>query len=314
MQLDKISCENHSFSSKLSTNREQQLIVYSHNGSELTQPTYRCYGPIIPSYTSKCTCRQQPLLPTSYISEFHKSLSGVDYIDFDVSETLLSSKQVRNDDNNNNNNDDPLDCIKYLFNDNDKIEQQQQQNENVIRRTARRSTNTSSISTDSGYCDISIASSKLIPVHLISCTLIPVNVIRTKSMDIRCLACTYPSSSIYLSNNMERQRRKSSTHSSHSHPNRTYSRQYMEAIENEINNCCSCNNKYCSTMTMYPTLSLSSPIGTKFVTKIDDNHDDNYVCKQQRQQQQQQTHSRKKRTSLLKSVYMQKKIIIFFSY
>ncbi|CAF5062573.1 unnamed protein product, partial [Rotaria magnacalcarata] len=76
------------------------------------------------------------------------------------------------------------------------------QNGNFVRRTPRRSTNTSSISADSGYCDIpttttttsSSSSSKLIPVHLVSCRLIPVNVTRTKSMDIHCITCTCPTS------------------------------------------------------------------------------------------------------------------------
>ena len=125
------------------------------------------------------------------------------------------------------------------------------------------------------------------------------NVTRTESMDIRCLTCTCPSKSIYFSNKSERRRRKSSTpSSSRSHPHRTYSRQHMDIIENEINNHCSCNNKYYSTMTICPSLSLSSPMGNKSVTKIDVNHKEDYYYKQQHQK-----HLRKKRASLLKFVH-----------
>ncbi len=128
------------------------------------------------------------------------------------------------------------------------------------------------------------------------------NVTRTESMDIRCLTCTCPSSSssTYFSNKTERRRRRRQRKSStHSQPNRTYSRQHMDIIENEINKHCSCNNKYYSTMTICPTVSLSSPMGTKSVTKIDVNHKDDYIYKQQ-----QKNHLRKKRTSLLKFVYL----------
>ena len=123
------------------------------------------------------------------------------------------------------------------------------------------------------------------------------NVTRTESMDIRCLTCTCPKTSTYFSNKTERRRRKSSTHSSRSHAHRTYSRQHMDIIENEINNHCSCNNKYYSTMTICPTLSLSSPMGNKSVTKINANHKEDYYYKQQHKR-----HLRKKRTSLLKFV------------
>ncbi|CAF0947231.1 unnamed protein product [Rotaria sordida] len=288
-KLDNISQQNHSSCSKSSNNSsDQQLIVYSHSGSDLAQSIYRCHGPIIQSSTSPCTCQQQQRLPSSsFVSEFHKSLSIVDYIDFDVSETSTSSKQ---DDDNN----DPVEYLKYLFNENNKKEQEQ--HGNFIRRTPRRSTNTSSISADSGYYDISIPSSKLIPVHLISCTLIPVNVTRTKSMDIHCLACTCPSSTYFSNKTERRRRRKSSTYSSHSHPHRTYSRQHMDILENEISNHCTCNNKYYSTMTIFPTLSVSSPMGTISTTKIDVNNKDDYYNKQQ----QQKRHLKKKRTSLLK--------------
>jgi hypothetical protein len=243
------------------------------------------------------------------VSEFHKSLSIVDYIDFDVPDESSLSKQDDDSDN-----DDPLNCLKYLFDDNNK----QQQNGNFIRRTSRRSTNTSLISADSGYSDLPITSSKLIPVHLISCTLIPVNVTRTESMDIRCLTCTCPSSSssssstvtTYFSNKTERRKRRRRKSSTHSQSHQTYSRQHMDIIENEINKHCSCNNKYYSTMTICPTLSLSSPIGTKSITKIDVNHKDDYIYKQQ-----QKKHLRKKRTSLLKFVDLYKiKKTFFFIY
>ncbi|CAF2900879.1 unnamed protein product [Rotaria sp. Silwood2] len=294
-KLNNISQENRSSYSKSSTNSSnQQLIVYSHSGSDFAQSIYRCHGPMIQTPTPQCTCQQQQqqrVPSSSFASEFHKSLSIVDYIDFDVTETSSSLKQ---DDDNN----DPLECLKYLFDENNN-KKEQEQHGNFIRRTPRRSTNTSSISADSGYCDISIPSSKLIPVHLISCRLIPVNVTRTKSMDIHCLTCTCPSSSssssTYFSNKTERRRRKSSTYSSHSHPHRTYSRQHMDILENGINNNCTCNNKYYSTMTICPTLSGSLPMGTISTTKIDVNHKDDYYNKQQHKR-----HLRKKRTSLLK--------------
>ncbi|CAF3400383.1 unnamed protein product [Rotaria sp. Silwood1] len=295
-KLNNISKENRSSYKKSSTNNssDQQLIVYSHSGSDLPQSIYRCQGPMIPTSTPQCTCQQQQqqqrLPSSSFVSEFHKSLSIVDYIDFDVPETSSSSSLKQDDDNN-----DPLDCLKYLFNENNKKEQEP--HGNFIRRTPRRSTNTSSISADSGYCDISVPSSKLIPIHLISCRLIPVNVTRTKSMDIHCLTCTCPSSTLsstYFSNKTERRRRKSSTYSSQSQPQRTYSRQHMDILENGINHQCTCNNKYYSTMTICPALSVSSPMGTISTTKIDVNHKDDYYNKQQKR------HLRKKRTSLLK--------------
>lgn len=236
------------------------------------------------------------------ISEFHKSLSVVDYIDFDVSDESSLTKQDDDDDD-----DDPIRCLKYLFDENNKQQEQQQQNINFIRRTPRRSTNTSSISADSGYSDIPITSSKFIPIHLISCTLIPVNVTRPEPMDIRCLTCTCPPSSsisTYFSTKTERRRRRQRKSSTHSQPHRTYSRQHMDIIENEINKQCSCNNKYYSTMTICPTLSLSSPMGTKSITKIDGNHKDDYIYKQQQEQKKQ---LRKKRASLLKFVYFYQK-------
>lgn len=243
----------------------------------------------MPKSLPQCTCQhqQQQLPPAALVSDFHKSLSVVDYIDLDVSEASSSSKQE--DDVNDN---DPLSDLRYLFDDINKKEQEK--DGDCIRRIQRRSTNTSSISADSGYCDIPMPSSKLIPVHLISCTLIPVNVTRTKSMDIRCLACTCGPPSNYFTNKTERRRRlKSSTNSNSS---RTYSRSHMDTIENEIHNHCSCNKKYYSTMTICPTLPLSSPTGTTSTTAMDGNHKDDYYYKHQ----QQKRHSRRHRTSLLK--------------
>ncbi|CAF0780586.1 unnamed protein product [Adineta steineri] len=309
-KLDNISRENHLFHhqslSKLSTNARQQLIVYSHSSSDISHPVYRCHGPIMRSSTPQCTChhhqqqqqqhpqQQQHLSTKSFISEFDKSLSIVDYIDFDVSEESSSSASFTSKQNDAD--DDPLDDLRYLFDDNNNNNNNKQQNGSFIRRTPRRSTNTSSISADSGYCDIPMSSSKFIPVHLISCTLIPVNVTRTDSMDIRCLTCTCPSvPATYFSNKTERRRRKSSAHSSGSQFQGTYSRQHLDIIENEINNHCSCNNKYYSTMTICPTLSLSSPMETKSITKIDVNYKNDYYNKQQHKK-----YLRKKRTNLSK--------------
>lgn len=268
--------------------------MYSPSGSELSQSVYRCHGPFVQKPLSQCTCQPRVL------SDFHKSLSIVDYIDYDVSES--STKQ--DEDNENNDDDDPISYIKHLFKDN--VEKKSEQNGNFHRRTPRRSTNTSLVSSDSGYCDISMPPSKLIPVQLVSCKLIPVNVTRTKSMDIHCITCTCPiaspSSSQYFSTNTERRRRKSSTQS-----HWTYSRQPMDTMENEINNRCSCNNKYYSTMTICPTLATSSSMGIKPPTKIDDNHKDDYYCKQQKKQ------LRKKRTSLFKFVHLNIKINEIFT-
>lgn len=135
--------------------------------------------------------------------------------------------------------DDPLESLKYLFNPNHR------HNQNIIRRIPRRPTNASSISTDSGYSDIPTlssnssppSSSKIIPVNLISCSLIPVN--------IRCLTCTChrPSSTTCLINN-EKLERKFYSHSSRSPLlNNNH-------IENGIRKSCICQNKSHSTMTI----------------------------------------------------------------
>lgn len=249
---------------------------------------------MISTSLAQCTCQQQQRLPTtSSISEFQQSLSVVDYIDFDVSDESSSSSSSTNPQDD----DDPLTYLKYLFDDNSK----QAVNGNFIRRTPRRSTNTSSISADSGYSDIPTPPSKLIPVQLISCTLIPVNVTRTESMDMRCLTCTCPSSSSsYFSTKNEhhqqqpqrRRRRKSSTNCQ---AHRTYSRQQMNIMENEMNNPCPCSKKYYSTMTICPTVSFASTAATtKSIPKINTTHKEDYYTQQ-----------RKKRSSLLKYVHLQ---------
>jgi len=259
--------------------------------------------------TSQCTCSQQQLSSATIQSEFQQSVSIVDYIDVDVSDELSSaSKQTDSIAATDDDNDDPISYLKYLFNDskppNPTQQSKQLQNVNFLRRTPRRSTNTSSISADSGYSDVPLNTSKLIPIHLISCTLIPVNVAQTDPMNIRCLACTCPSSSSSLSSSTyfpnktdrrqtRRQRRKSLTHSQ---SQQTYSRQHMDIIENEITKQCSCNNKYYSTMAICPTSSLTSPIAMK----INTNHRDDYIYKQQEKKQQ----SKKKRFSFLKFVFL----------
>ena len=243
---------------------------------------------MISTSLAQCTCHQQQhqqrLPTTSPASEFHQTLSVVDYIDFDVSDESSSSSKQEDD-------DDPLAYLKYLFTD----DQKTTVIGSFIRRTPRRSTNTSSISADSGYSDIPTPTSKLIPVQLISCTLIPVNVTRTESMDMRCLTCTCPSSSSsYLSNKTERRqqqrrRRKSSTNCQ---THQTYSRQQMNIIENEITNHCPCSKKYYSTMTICPTLSFAPTMTTKSIPKMNTNSKEDYYTQQ-----------RKKRASLLKFVY-----------
>ena len=231
--------------------------------------------------TSKCTCQEQDVSRGSVLSDFHRSLSAVDYIDDDeVTEECLRRC---------NETDDPLLSLRYLFNEEDNQEKPKIQPGSISRRTPRRSTNTSSISTDSGYCDIPpMTSSKLIPVHLISCTLIPVNVTRTDPMDMHCLPCTCPppSMSLYTNNPADydervRQRRKSSTNSSRTHLHRIVSRPQVEFIDHP----CSCNQKYYSTMAICPNLSLSSTNTSKSITNTDDHP-----------KQAEKKHFRKKRT------------------
>ena len=145
--------------------------------------------------------------------------------------------------------DDPLESLKYLFNGNHGI---------LSRRLPRRSTNASSISTDSGYSDIQ-TSSKFLPVHLISCTLIPVNVTTLDSMNIGCLSCTCRPSSLSTTCLSNQQERKCSSYSSRQPLS------HMENFDNEIHNQCACYNKYYSTTAIYPSM-----MATKSVTKIDD--------------------------------------------
>ena len=246
------------------------------------------------SSTPKCTCQQHDshLSRPAHLSDFHQSLSAVDYIDDDVSDEF-PAKSI--DDSVD---DDPLNSLKYLF-----VEQEQHahhQQANLPRRAARRSTNTSSISTDSGYCDIPMTSSKLIPVHLISCTLIPVNVTRTDSMDLHCLPCTCPSSTpMYSSTSTatecQRRQRKSSAYSSRSHHNRIVTGVQMERIDDDR---CSCNQKYYSTLTICPTLSFSSSaIGNKSFPKIND-----YPSVDEDKRSRQPPSARRKRTPLRKFV------------
>lgn len=243
------------------------MLVYSHSSSDIAHPFYRCHGPAMS--TSMCTCPYPQLPPTTpAVGDYQKSLSVVDYIDYDVTDEPVPSGQVH-DGGHDDDNEDPLTCLKYLFHERDEPLVPTQPPESFLRRVPRRSTNTSSISTDSGYCDIPMVSSKLIPVHLISCTLIPVNVTRTDPTNIRCLPCAcLPSSTMptaaavqshYLSSTSDRRRRKSSTHSARSHLNGMNSGQPMELIDHP----CSCPNKYYSTMTICPTLPFPSCKATK---------------------------------------------------
>lgn len=244
------------------------------------------------SSTPKCTCQQHDshLSRPSHLSDFHQSLSAVDYIDDDVSEEDPTKPIDSIAD------DDPLNSLKYLFVEQEKPAHPQV---NLPRRTVRRSTNTSSISTDSGYCDIPMTSSKLIPVHLISCTLIPVNVTRTDSMDLHCLPCTCPSSSSSMysctsaASECQRRQRKSSAYSSRSHPNRIVTGAQMGRIDDDR---CSCNQKYYSTMTICPTLAFSAANGNKSFPKINDYPRDD------EDKHSRQTPARRKRTSVGKFV------------
>ncbi|CAF1341572.1 unnamed protein product [Adineta steineri] len=270
-KLDNITQQNtnqqYQSNSKLLSNSDQLHLNFCNK----SQVIYRYHDPNISiPPTCQCICQQQKRIPTtSFVSEFQKSLSIVDYIDFDVPDE--SSKQ----------DDDPLESIKYLFNDSNN---NQQQGGYFSRRIPRRTTNVSSISTDSGYSDIPVSSPKLIPVHLISCTLIPVNLTGQDSINRRCLTCTCRPSSSSLSTTClpNQQERKLFTHSSRSY----ISHQpvtHINKTENEIHNQCTCNNKYHSTMTIYPS-SPPPPIPKKSRLKINDYKDEYYY-----QQQQQQT-------------------------
>jgi hypothetical protein len=228
----------------------EQLLHQSSSTSNASPLIYRYHDPNV---RTKPTIQQAKRHhTTSFAAEFQKSLSIVDYIDIDVSDETFKQ---------DNHDDDPLESLKYLFNNPSKYQQQG----NMTRRIPRRSTNASSISTDSGYSDIPVSStSKVIPVHLISCSLIPVNV--------RCLTCTCrstsSSSTTCLSNQQER---KFYSHSSRSnlfrlpisHMNRTENGNQQPS--------CTCKNKSHSTMTIYPSM--------KSITKIDDQKEDDYYSK-----------------------------------
>ncbi|CAF1115396.1 unnamed protein product [Rotaria sordida] len=291
--LDNITQENihnhhhhhHPSYSKLSTNSEQ-FLLNSNSISNISPHVYRYHDPNIQTISSQPTYQQQKLLPkTSFVSEFQKSLSIFDYIDFDVPKETI--KQIDNED------DDSLESLKYLFNDEHKSQQG-----NISRRILRRSTNASSISTDSGYSDIPILSSKIIPVHLISCTLIPVNVTIPDSTNICCMACTCRpsvSSSTCLLNPQER--KYYSTNSCRSHVFRQ-PLSHIDTNENVINNVCACNNKYHSTMTICPPLPAPLNMSSKSVTKLDDLNEEHH--NKQQQQEEQKRYFKIKRASLMR--------------
>lgn len=200
----------------------EQISYQTPCNVPVSPPIYRYQDPNI-------SAKRMPT--TSFAAEYQKSLSIVDYIDLDVSD--------------DNHDDDPLESVKYLFVNPLKLTQLG----NTTRRIPRRPTNASSISTDSGYSDI--PTSKLLPVHLISCSLIPVNV--------RCMACTCPVSSCSttcLSNQSERQFPSHCCHPPISLVNRT---------ENTSQYYCACQNKFHSTMTVYPS--------TISIAKIDDQNE-----------------------------------------
>ncbi|CAF0910823.1 unnamed protein product [Rotaria sordida] len=291
--LDNITQENihnhhhhhHPSYSKLSTNSEQ-FLLNSNSISNISPHVYRYHDPNIQTISSQPTYQQQKLLPkTSFVSEFQKSLSIFDYIDFDVPKETI--KQIDDED------DDSLESLKYLFNDEHKNQQG-----NISRRILRRSTNASSISTDSGYSDIPILSSKIIPVHLISCTLIPVNVTIPDSTNICCMACTCrpsASSSTCLLNPQER--KYYSTNSYRSHVFRQ-PLSHIDTNENVINNVCACNNKYHSTMTICPPLPAPLNMSSKSVTKLDDLNEEHH--NKQQQQEEQKRYFKIKRASLMR--------------
>lgn len=228
------------------TNEQQHHHHQSHSEQLLHQSSCTFnVSPLIYRYHDPNIRTQTKRFPTtSFAAEFQKSLSIVDYIDLDISDQ--SFKQDTHD-------DDPLESLKYLFNNPSKYQQQG----NLSRRIPRRSTNASSISTDSGYGDTTPVSptSKIIPVHLISCSLIPVNV--------RCLTCTCRSTSC-LSNQPER---KFYSHSSRSNLSRPPISS-MNRIENVNQQTCTCKNKSHSTMTIYPSIK-----------KHTDQRDENYYSK-----------------------------------
>ncbi|CAF5160507.1 unnamed protein product, partial [Rotaria magnacalcarata] len=88
-KLDNISQKNtnhhhHQSDSKLSTNSKHYL-VNSNTSKNVAQRVYRYHDPNIQKLASHYICEEPKLLPkTSFASEFQKSLSIFDYIDFDV--------------------------------------------------------------------------------------------------------------------------------------------------------------------------------------------------------------------------------------
>ncbi|CAF0893602.1 unnamed protein product [Rotaria sp. Silwood1] len=292
-KLDNLTQENthyrhrhQSSQSKLSTNSEH-FLLNSNSSSNVSQRIYRYHDPNIQTLSSQSTYQQQKQLPkTSFLSEFQKSLSVFDYIDFDVPKETIKQND---DEEQQEEEEDSLESLKYLFNDDHKKQQG-----NFSRRILRRSTNASSISTDSGYSDIPTLSSKLIPVHLISCTLIPVNVTTPNSTNICCIPCTCrPSlSSTCLLNQYEQ---KYSSNSCHTH----FSQQplsHIDKTENFINNVCPCNNKYYSTMAICPSLSVPLTMPSRSVTKLDDLKEEYYTKKNE-----QKRHLKTRRASFMRS-------------
>ncbi|CAM4787524.1 unnamed protein product [Rotaria magnacalcarata] len=287
-KLDNISQKNtnhhhhHQSDSKLSTNSKHYL-VNSNTSKNVAQRVYRYHDPNIQKLASHYICEEPKLLPkTSFASEFQKSLSIFDYIDFDVPKE--SSKS--------NDEDDSLESLKYLFNDDHK-----QQQKNISRRILRRSTNASSISTDSGYSDLPILSSKIIPVHLIPCTLVPVNVATPDSMNICRISCTCrppPSASSSSTCLLNKYERKVSSHSSRPHLcHQPLSN--IDKTENGTHHLCACNNRYYSTMAIYPSLPVPLTKSSRSVAQFDD-HRGEYYCKPQHEEQKR--HHKSKQTSL----------------
>ncbi|UJR21499.1 hypothetical protein I4U23_024583 [Adineta vaga] len=259
------------------TRRNPEHSSYSEqlhrNSWKKSQVIYRYHDPNISSSTLQNVCQREKRVPsTSFASEFQKSLSIVDYIDDDVTDE--SSKQ----------DDDPLDSVKYLFDDDDDDDDgdsdQNQEQGHFSRRIPRRTTNVSSISTDSGYSDIPVSTPKLVPIHLISCTLIPVNLSTHDSINTRCLTCTCrPSSSLSttcLSNQSERKFSSPTSRSYLSRQTLTHSHQ----TENGMINQCTCHQKYHSTMTIHPPLLPPPPLPKRSIMKINDYKDEYYYRQQ----------------------------------
>lgn len=292
LKIDNIKQEN---INQQSHTKSEHVNTNSNNNSNVSQLIYRYHDPNIQTTSSENTCNQsKQSQKTSFVSEFQKSLSIFDYIDFDVPK----ERSKTNDD------DESLESLKYLFNDD-----QKQPQKSLSRRILRRSTNASSISTDSGYSDIPILSSKIIPVHLIPCTLLPVNVTTRDSMNVCCVPCTcrpppplppplqqhQSPSSTCLSN---KKHRKLSSHSSRSHVFHRPSL-YRDKTENAIHNPCVCNSRYYSTTAIYPSSLISSTNPHKSMTKIND-HQGEYYSKQKQKHEEHRRRIKTKQASLLR--------------